>query len=80
MARNFRSSDEGKEVVTADGDVIGTIDSVSGSTAHVSPDDDLSQSIRRRLGWTEEGEETYRLRSSQVEAFSDDQVQLMEEL
>lgn len=80
MARNFRSSDEGKEVVTADGDVVGTIESVSGSTAHVRPDEDLSRSIRRRLGWTEEGEESYRLRSSQVESFSGDQVQLMEDL
>lgn len=80
MARNFKSSDEGKEVVTADGDIVGTIERVSGSTAHVRPDDDLSQSIRRRLGWTEEGEEMYRLESSKVEEFAGDQVHLMENL
>lgn len=76
MARNFESSDEGKEVVTADGDTVGTIVEVSGSSAHVEPDEDLSQSIRRRLGWTEEGEESYQLNHSNVDEISGNQVRL----
>lgn len=80
MARNFRSSDEGKEVVTADGDTVGTIQGISGSSAHVMPDEDLSQSIRRRLGWTEEGEESYELSHSMVDEISGDQVQLKKNL
>lgn len=75
MPRNFRSSDEGKHVVTADGDMVGTIEEASGSNAHVTPDQDLSRSIRRRLGWTEEGEESYQLNKSEVESFGD-QIQL----
>lgn len=76
MVRDFMSEDEGKRVVTADGDTIGMVKSTSGSTAHVTPDEDLSQSIRRRLGWTEEGEETYRLQTSNVDRIDDDEIRL----
>lgn len=79
MVRNFRSEDEGKHVRTSDGDMVGTIDSASGSRAHVRPDEDLSRSTRRRLGWTEEGEETYEIRTSHVEQISDDEVHLKED-
>lgn len=80
MPRDFTSDDEGKSVVSADGDTIGTIEETAGSYAHVKPEGDLSQSIRRRLGWTEEGEEMYRLDKSKVEEFSDDEVHLMRNL
>ncbi len=76
MARNFQSEDEGKSVVTADGDMVGTVDSVSGSTAHIKPDENLSQSIRRRLGWSEEGEDSYELRHSKVDSITSDEIQL----
>lgn len=76
MTRDFTDEDEGKMVVTADGDTVGTIESVSGSMAQVRPDEDLSRSIRRRLGWSEEGEETYQLEASKVDQISDDEVRL----
>lgn len=80
MVRDFKSEDEGMKVMTADGDVIGTVERVSGSMAHVKPDEDLSRSIRRRLGWSEEGEETYELRKSNVDSIDDDGVHLKEDL
>lgn len=80
MVRNFESDDAGKRVVTADGDIVGTVDRASGSTAHVRADADLSRSIRRRLGWTEEGEETYRLQKSKVDRITDDEVRLKQNL
>lgn len=80
MVRDFKSEDKGKEVVTADGDMVGTIQRASGSSAHVEPDEDLSSSIRRRLGWTEEGEETYRLEKSKVDRITGDQVRLKRNL
>lgn len=79
MVRNFKDSDEGMEVYTADGDMVGVIESASGSTAHVKPDSGLSRSIRRRLGWTEEGEDTYRLRKANVENIDSDGIHLKEE-
>lgn len=80
MARNFKSEDEGKSVMTADGDMVGTVDRVSGSTAHIKPDNDLSQSIRRRLGWSEEGEDTYELRKSNVDSITNDEIRLKKNL
>ena len=79
MVRNFREEDEGKHVRTSEGDMVGTIESVSGSSAHVRPDEDLSRSTRRRLGWTEEGEETYEIRKSHVDRITDDEVRLKED-
>lgn len=80
MVRNFSSKDEGKRVVTADGDMVGTVESASGSTAHITVDDDLAQNTRRRLGWTEEGEETYRLRKSNVDRIEGDEIRLKKDL
>ncbi|MFB6176982.1 MAG: hypothetical protein ABEI99_07555, partial [Halobaculum sp.] len=61
MARQFQSKDEGKRVMTADGDMVGSIDKVEGGRAHVTVDESLSQSVRQKLGWTVEGETTYEL-------------------
>lgn len=78
MPRDFKSSDEGKRVLTAEGDMVGTIEQTAGSHAMVEPDEDLSRSIRRRLGWTEEGETSYRLEKSEVDSFSGDEIHLKE--
>lgn len=80
MTRDFKSSDEGKHVVTSNGDMVGTIDSTAGSKAHVKPDEDLSRSVRRRLGWTEEGEATYELNKNKVKKITDDEVRLRSNL
>jgi len=76
MARDFTNADEGKHVMTADGDMVGTIEQVSGGMAHVSPDASLDRSIRQKLGWSEEGEATYELRSDHVDQFSGNEVHL----
>lgn len=80
MARNFRSSDEGMKVMSADGDVIGTVENVKGNRAHVKPDGSLATSIRQKLGWEKEGEETYELHSTSVEEFADDGIHLQQNL
>jgi hypothetical protein len=80
MVRNFKSEDEGKSVMTADGDIVGRVEKVSGSTAHVKAEGGLSQSIRRRLGWTEEEEDTYELRKSNVDEITDDGIRLKKNL
>ena len=78
MVREFESNDEGKTVVTADGDEVGTIEKIDRNMAHVRPNSSLAQSIRRRLGWTEENDEVYELRHSRVREISGDEVHLKE--
>lgn len=75
MTRDFQSDDEGKKVMTADGDMVGTIETVSGSTAHVKPDQNLSRGTRRRLGWSED-DDVVELPHSEVESISHDEVRL----
>jgi hypothetical protein len=74
MARKFQATDEGMTVKTESGDDIGTIESIEGNRAHVKPNTSLSQSIRKRLGWTKENEAVYELRHTKVSEFTDDAV------
>jgi hypothetical protein len=46
--------------------------------AQIRPKGSLSQSVRRRLGWTEENADTYELKQNQVATFEDDQIQLQD--
>lgn len=80
MVRNFESKDKGKNVMTADGDMVGTVDSVSGSTAHIRADEKLSQSTRRRLGGSEDDEDTFELQHSKVDSITDDEIRLARDL
>jgi hypothetical protein len=77
MVRNFNADDKGKHVMTADGDMVGTIRRASGATAHVEPDSGLSESIRNRLGW-EGSEDAYRLPKSRVDRIEGEEVYLRE--
>lgn len=78
MARDFRTSDEGKTVVTASGDKVGMIQKVERDVAHVQPKGSLSRSIRRRLGWAEEEGDTFELSRAQVDEIKGDEVRLKE--
>jgi hypothetical protein len=76
MSRKFRTADEGMTVMSADGDVIGTVEKVKGDRAHIRPDGSLATSIRQKLGWEREGQETYELHSTSVDEFTDDSIRL----
>jgi sporulation protein YlmC with PRC-barrel domain len=76
MVRAFTDDDRGKTVMTADGDTVGTVEDVAGDMAHVRPEADLSRSVRRRLGWTAEGEDVYELNHSAVSEITDDGIRL----
>jgi sporulation protein YlmC with PRC-barrel domain len=78
MVRNFNSEDEGKPVMTNDGETIGTVEKTTGTELHVKPEGGLSQSIRRRLGWAEKDADTYSIEKSSVKEISDDGIRLNE--
>jgi hypothetical protein len=80
MVRNFRNDDEGKKVMTADGDMVGMIEKTAGSKAHVKADTNLSSAIRNRLGWTDESIDTYELPKASVDKITDDEVHLQQNL
>lgn len=76
MVRKFNTRDEGKRVVGADGEEIGTVDRVSANTAHLRPASGLSDRLRDRLGWEATGENTYELAHDQVERIESDEIRL----
>lgn len=76
MARAFRDSDEGMEVVTSDGDSIGTVADVRGDMAYVKPESGLGESIRQRLGWGDDTDEVYELSQDRVQSFSGNKIHL----
>ena len=73
---NLTEDDEGKRVVTTDGDEVGMISEVRGGTAYVEPDPGTFDSIKSKLGWGDAGEDTYPIEADHVERVTDDEVHL----
>lgn len=78
MVRNFEDGDEGKRVVTADGDEIGMVSRIEEDRLHITPADNLSRGVRRRLGWSED-EDEYVLRKSTVDTIQGDEIHLQKD-
>lgn len=77
MTREFDSNDAGKSVLDANGDPVGTIESVHGGRATVRRDADLDRKTSERLGWSSE-DETHELDADQVQSVDTDEVRLKE--
>jgi hypothetical protein len=73
-------SDEGKTVVSDNGDTIGVISDVRGGQAYVDPDPGVTDKIMSRMGWSDADEEDFALNASQVEEITDDEVRLTSDL
>ena len=69
-------AEEGKTVVTPDGDEIGQITNVRNNVASVKPDPGLTDRIRSRLDWggSDSDTETYRLQAADVSNVTSDTV------
>lgn len=71
MVRKFEENDKGRNVLAADGTVIGNVQAVAGDVAHVTPDNDLDSSIRQKIGWMSGEQDVYELPHSSVENIDD---------
>lgn len=72
----FSEQDTGKEVVTAAGDVVGTVTAVSDDSATVEPHENLSAELTESLGWDAGNAKTHVLTTDQVSGVTDDAVQV----
>lgn len=68
--------DEGKRVVTTDGDEVGMITEVRAGTAYVEPDPGMFDTIKAKLDWGDAGEDSYPVSADDVASVSDDEVRL----
>lgn len=75
MTRPFNATDEGSTVYAADGETLGTVETVSESRIHVRPHASLARDIRQTLGWKDETR-TYELKHSAVHEIADDGIHL----
>ncbi|WP_227132697.1 hypothetical protein [Halorubellus salinus] len=62
--------------MTADGDMVGTVDKIHDDEAHVRVDTGLSGSIRSKLGWEDENETVYPLKHENVDKIQGDEIHL----
>lgn len=76
MARDFTDDDRNKDVVTAEGDRIGTVTDVNDGRATVERDEDadLTDKIKDLVGWGDD--DSNELRSDHVDSYDDDRVRL----
>lgn len=69
-------TDEGKQVVDVDGEVIGVVSGVRNGAAYVDADPGITDEIRSKLGWDEIDRDDYPLDRSEVDTTTDDEIHL----
>jgi hypothetical protein len=72
----FSEGDTGKEVVTAAGDIVGTVTEAHGDSAMVDPSDDADAELLDDLGWDAADTGPHLLDADQVSGITDDAVQV----
>ena len=72
MSEPITEEDQGKQIVTADGESIGTVMKVDAGVAHVNFDSDLPESVRQRFDWGDQDD--YTLQETEIESVTDDEV------
>ena len=78
MDQPLTEDDEGKQVVTRDGETVGTVRKVDQGVLHVEPSADLSERVRERLDWGDRQSDDYTLQETEVEETTDREVRLAE--
>lgn len=76
MSPNVTETDEGKPVVDADGERIGTVVEVADGAAYVEPFLTSSQASKEKYGWADFDTEPYPLPEESVEAVTDEEVRI----
>lgn len=72
----FTDDDRGKPVENADGETVGTIESVEGDVAHVRPNPDVVDSVKSSIGWDSRVDESLPLDGDAVSDVTDEAVRL----
>lgn len=76
MPTKLTTTDEGKDVVSPTGERIGLVKDVDDGAAHVDPNPGITDELKAKLGWGDSDGDTYRLRETDVETVTDDEVRL----
>ncbi|WP_135827035.1 PRC-barrel domain containing protein [Halorussus ruber] len=75
MTDPLTESDEGKRVVSADGELLGEVAKVDQGVAHLEPEEDYD-AIKSYLDWESDEDEGYTFQETAVEEVTDEKVVL----
>lgn len=73
---SLTEDDEGKSVVTADGETVGMVTEVRENTAYVDPEPGMFDRIKAKLDWSDSGEDAYPVGADAIEEITDDELRL----
>ena len=76
---DFTTRDEGKPVRIG-GETVGTVVIGDDDTAHVEPSGDAPDDVLAKLDWGDRDDELYPLEEADIDAITDDEVLLREDL
>ena len=79
MGANVTVEDEGKAVIDANGEWLGTVRTVEDGTALVDPAGQLDPTVTRALGWTN-GPDVYPLHAPSIEIITESSIRLRSNL
>lgn len=68
--------DEGKRVISGNGDDLGMIREVREGTPYVETDPDVFEKVKAKFDWGEPEEETYPLKTADIADVTEDEVHL----
>ncbi|PSP72729.1 hypothetical protein BRC86_11605 [Halobacteriales archaeon QS_3_64_16] len=79
MAAEITEDEEGKSVVSSDGEEVGIVIDVQYGTARVEPDPGLTDELKAKVGFGDTDEESYPLQEERIEAVTDDEIRLRDD-
>jgi hypothetical protein len=79
MASEITEEEEGKSVLSSDGEQVGVVIDVQHGTARVKPDPGLTDELKAKVGFGDTDEESYPLQEERIETVTDDEIRLRED-
>ena len=76
MTPNLTDSDEGKRVVSNDGEEVGRVVEVKEETAFVDPNANLEETLKSKIGLTDEEEGSFTIDASSISEITGDEVRI----
>ncbi|WP_137286719.1 PRC-barrel domain containing protein [Halorussus salinisoli] len=76
MTQPLTEDDEGKRVVGPNDEEIGTVEKVDAGVAHVDPGSSVSEAVKERLDWGDQGDYTFQ--ETHVGSVTADEILLAE--
>ena len=79
MVAEITEDEEGKSVLSSDGEEVGVVIDVQYGTARVEPDPGLTDELKARVGFGDTDEESCPLQEERIKTITDDEIRLRDD-